>query len=362
MVEKKNNKALGNKVGIVGIVANTLLCSLKLFIGYLTNSISIISDGYNNFSDIGNAIFIYLGYRLTNKPADKEHPFGHGRFEYMISQGISIMIIIVGISLLRSSIDRLINPQPLNYNPYAFLILIFSVLLKIGLAYYYTKLYKQTGLSTLKAQITDSLSDVAGTTVIIIAYLIMPLTSFPIDAIVGIILSFIIIYNGLEIFIRMTSVLLGKTVDEEVYHKITDILDNIEGIQGYHDLYLHSYGSDNIYGSCDVEIDSLLSFIDAHNICETAELKILDATGVRMTVHGDPIDNSKQAQKYKYMLYSLLDKLDEEISFHDFHNIGNRYFVDIVIPYDSKYTENYLIDLVRKELNNINIEVNIDRE
>ena len=193
--------------GIVGILVNVFLCTMKLIIGRIVNSISILSDGFNNLSDVFNALMVFIGYRLTDKPADREHPYGHGRFEYMMSQFISLMVMYVGMSLLRSSIERLIRPEEVVMNGIAVIVLGVSLLIKLGLAFWYERMYRRTSLSPLKAQKADSLADVAGTGVILAGYLLGPVLSIPVDSIIGIAVSLIIVLSGMRIFLQMTSIL-----------------------------------------------------------------------------------------------------------------------------------------------------------
>ena len=361
-------KQIGRRAGLVGIVVNVILCVSKLIGGYLTNSISIISDGFNNLTDILNAILVYVGYNLANKPADSEHPYGHGRIEYMLSQGISIMIVVVGITLLRASVSRVLNPQDITPNNYVLFFLIFSVVVKLCLAYYYDRLYKKSSISTLHAQKTDSLADIAATSVIILGYLLFPLTNLPLDGIIGICVSFIIIYSGVEIFREMASILVGVPADEKLYDEIISIIKSHDSVKGYHDLRIHTYGTNNIYGTSDIELDGKQTLFEAHTIIDSIEDEVYQKTGVQMTFHADPTDEHKHIHQYQDLLSKLLEDLEENVSFHDLHfnQELNKYIVDIEIPYHSKYEEKdiikYVLDGFKKENIDINLEIRIDRK
>ena len=363
MIHNEDRNRISRISGIVGIVVNVLLCTMKLIVGKTVNSISILSDGFNNLSDIFNALMVFVGYRLTGKPADREHPYGHGRFEYMMSQFISLMVMYVGVSLLRSCVERLIAPKEVLMNKYAVIVLGISLLVKLGLAFWYDRMYRKSGLTPLQAQKADSLSDVAGTGVILAGYLIGSLTTLPVDSIIGIAVSVIIILSGSRIFLRMTSILLGQPAEEELYDRIEEILKQDKEIRGYHDLRLHSYGSGRVYGSCDVEVNGEDTLYEIHDFLDVIEKKIFEGTGVQITLHPDPIRNSRKIKEYGKILSDTLKDRDTELSYHDLHYnaVSDNYSVDIVVPYRMKIDEEELCEEVRKKLG-IEIEIKIDRE
>ena len=349
-----------NKIGIVTICLNVFLCLCKFSAAYKTSSLSILSDAFNNLSDIGNALLILIGYYFTNKPADEKHPYGHGRFEYMMSQAVSLMIISVGFNLLTSSIRRILHPEPVIREPATIPILILAILIKLFMAFYFDRNYKKTKMSTMEVQKLDSLSDVGQTIVVLLAYVFSSMTTLPIDAVIGLCLSFFIIFNGIKILVKNTSTLLGEKVDDEVYDQIRKILDRAEGIEGYHDLLLHSYGH-KIYGSCDVEIDEKLSLKKAHDALEIIELQIRDEAGVGLSLHPDPHTKNKKILKYKEKLQEYLSSLN--IAFHDFHYNDElkMYFLDIVIPYDRKDDESEIKDKIKEILDDQAVRVETDR-
>ncbi len=348
---------------MAGIIVNVFLCTMKLIIGNAVNSISILSDGFNNLSDVFNALMVLIGYRLTGKPADREHPYGHGRFEYMMSQFISLMVMYVGLSLLKSSVERLLHPQDVIMNGYAVFVLAVSLLIKVGLAFWYDRLYRKSFLTPLKAQKADSLADVAGTGVILAGYLLGPLLSIPIDSIIGIIVSLIIIASGARIFLQMTSVLLGQPADKQLYEKIEEILKQDAEISGYHDLRLHAYGPGNIYGSCDVEVDGKKTLFEIHDFLDVMEKAILEKTGVQITLHPDPVGKSQKIEAYRKAVKDLLKGYDERISFHDlnYNKKTDSYSLDVVIPYDLKI-EKEICEDIRKSFAADEVEIRVDRE
>lgn len=362
-----NKNSVSRKASFAGIAANVILCTVKLITGILTNSIAILSDGFNNLTDVGNAILIFIGYRIARKPADREHPYGHGRIEYMLSQGIAVMIIVVAVTLFKSSVDRLLNPVPISCTLPAVIILIASMLGKLLLAYYYNHLYKQSELIPLKAQIADSLSDAAGTAVLIAGYLLTPVTTPYLDAVLGLILSVMIFLNGAKIFLEMSSLLLGEPGNSDTYARVESILSNNPEIKGFHDLRIHSYGPDIIFGSADIDIDANITLSTAHDILDTLEEDIAAATGIKMTLHADPAKEDAAITELKEKLTSVLRAHSPSLSFHDFHY--NRkldtYYVDVEIPYDMEIDEKQLADQIYGELsrtgNTVPLEIRFDR-
>lgn len=360
-----DKESISSKASLAGIGVNIVLCTVKLVSGFLTNSIAILSDGFNNLTDIGNAILIFIGYRIARKPADREHPYGHGRVEYMLSQGIAVMIIVVGLSLLKSSIQRFVDPAPVAFNKLAVIILVISMLAKVALALYYRKLHQESGLIPLKAQVTDSLSDAASTAIIIVGYVLTPLTTPYLDALLGLVLSIIIIINGLGIFMEMTSVLLGQPGSENTYEEVEKILTDYPEIKGIHDLRIHSYGPDIVYGSADIDLEASLTLHEAHDILDAMETEVARKTGIKLTLHADPSDDDQQFARLRQTLADSLREYDSSVGFHDFHFNSrlSKYFVDIVVPYDHQTNKKEISEVVRKALNISadEIEIRFDR-
>ena len=348
-------KYISTLASITGIAVNALLCTIKLRSGFATNSIAIISDGFNNLTDIGNAVLVFIGYRIALKPADKEHPYGHGRVEYMLSQGISIMIMTVGLSLLKSSIERLITPSAVKQDTRVIILLIISLLAKLALAGYYHQLYKKSGILPLKAQMTDSLSDSVSTAVIIIGYYLTPLTVPYLDAIIGLLVSLLIIKSGFDIFREMSSLLLGNPESEETLKKVTDICLSFAQVKGIHDLRIHTYGPDITYGSADIDLDYTLTLARAHDILDAIEEKVFEETGIKMTLHADPVEESDSLISLKNRLMEILGEYDTAISFHDLHYNKelDKYSVDLLIPYENKLNEEELKERILESFHEI---------
>ena len=348
-------------IGTIGVIVNSLLCLMKLIIGYHSDSISIISDAYNNMSDVAVAILLLVGYRIINKPADKSHPYGHERIEYIMSQAVSLMITLVGFEILLTSYKRIVEPVEIVKEKYTYIVLIASISLKIFLALFYRYHFNKTKLSTLKAQIVDSLADSASTTIILIGYIFSIRGYYLVDPIIGIIVSIIIIINGLKILINTSSLLLGTPADKELYDAIGNIINKYPEIDNYHDIRIHNYGRNNLFGSLDVEMDGKKTLNEVHTLLDTLEEEIQKQTGVKMTIHADPVNSDKKIVQYQKKIQEIIKEY-EGLTYHDFHYNKqlNKYFIDIQIPYDSSYDIEEITKKI-KELFSLDVSINIDR-
>ena len=356
----------GFKVSVTGIIVNTVLCIIKLFIGRYSNSIAIVTDGFDNLSDVGNSLMILIAYRLASKPADKDHPYGHGRIENMLSQAISLMIMSVGVTLMISSVKRILDPQTLIQDSRIILMIIVSVLIKLGLAYYYYRIYTSTKLNSIKAQVTDSLSDTARNLVIIVSYAITLLTGMNLDGYIGVIVSVMIIFNGFRLFSETSSDLVGKAGDDSLINEISTILSDHPQILGIHDLRIHSYGPMINYASADVEIDGDLSFMKVHDLLDTLEEQIKDKTGVIITLHGDPVSSDKESRKLRSIIRDTI-KPFEGVSYHGLHYNESLscYHVDLSVPYSYNLKKNDIMkqisDAIHEYRKDLDIQINVDR-
>ena len=361
-----NLKKTSLKIAVVGIAVNSILCAIKLIIGHYSKSVAIFSDGFDNLADVGNSLLIFVAYRLAAKPADKDHPYGHGRIENMLSQGISLMIMFVGVTLLIASVKRIIRPQTLLQDSRIIIMIAVSILIKLGLAVYYRHIYDSSKLISIKAQISDSISDVARNLVIVIGYFITLYTGFDLDSYLGIIVSLLIIYNGFKLFFETSSVLLGKAGDSELTEEIDRILKENDQILGVHDLRIHSYGLNTNYASADVEVDGSLSFMNVHDLLDTLEEEVKEKTGVIITLHGDPVSDDKDIRQLRKIIKETTDLYDG-FSYHDLHYNQSLscYHVDLSIPYSYDLKKNDALQQIKKQIHEYNkdiqIQINIDR-
>lgn len=328
----------------VGIACNLLLFGIKYIIGTLSGSISVISDAFNNLSDGASCIVTMIGYRVAAKPADKGHPFGHGRMEYLTSLIIAAVIFLMGFELLKSSADRLFHPAEVTFGIAMVISLIASILLKLWMSAFNTKLGKKVDSPVMLATAQDSRNDVIATAAALIGLTASLFTSFPVDGIMGIAVSVFIIRAGFGIVKDTVDDLLGKPVDRELVRKIKDIVMADDRILGVHDLVVHNYGPGKMIASCHAEASSEEKFEEIHELVDSIERGIGDRLGIMMTIHMDPVDvNNKEAMGIREALSEYAKELDGGLSIHDFRMIaggGSPTFIfDVVVPYDCKLKE-----------------------
>ena len=275
--------------GVLGIICNIVLFAVKVIIGSLMNSISILSDAFNNLSDMGSSIISILGAKMSNRRPDREHPFGHGRMEYIASFVVSCIILVVGFELFRSSIDKIIHPEPVRFSVILIVILTLSMLVKIWMFYYNRYMGKQIDSTVLRAASSDSLNDVVATAAVILATIIGNYVSFPIDGIMGVVVSVLIMIAGFKIAKEVVDRLLGQRPDPALVNEITAMILSYNGIIGIHDMIVHNYGPGRNFASVHAEVSDDSDIIKTHEMIDQAEQDILRETGVMIVIHTDPV-------------------------------------------------------------------------
>ena len=356
--------------GILGILSNILLFFVKFIIGNITNSIAIISDAFNNLSDIGTSIVTIAGSKLSGKKPDKEHPFGHGRFEYLSTLFISFVIMLVGFELVKTSYNKVINPTTSVLSIPLTIILISSITVKIYMFFANRFMGKCINSSVLKATAFDCLSDVVSTSAVIISTIIGYFVEFPIDGIMGMIVSAMIIYTGYNVAKDTITSLLGTPPDEEVVKNIKKLIIDSEGILGVHDLIVHDYGPGRTMASVHAEVPVDIDIIKIHEVIDALEKKIQDELGIHIVIHMDPIlSGCEKTNSLKALVKSILDECSENVGIHDFRitdgeNNINIIF-DIELPIDTTDTERErIIQTVNTKLKEhdtrLNTVINVD--
>lgn len=278
----------GRLSSICGMICNTLLFVIKLTAGLITASIAVISDAFNNLADCASCFITLLGCRIAAKPADKEHPFGHGRMEYLTALGIAAVIVAMGLQLLRQSLVKVIHPESVRLSLLPFVILLVSIAVKLWMYCFNDRLSRRINSVVLKAVAKDSVGDVAATTATALSLLLTKLTPLPFDGIAGGIVSLLIILSGIEMIRDTVDELLGKSADPETLVKLRELICRSSRVIGVHDIMLHSYGPANTIGSCHVEMSADENFKDAHELVDEIEREIYAQLGISMTIHMDP--------------------------------------------------------------------------
>lgn len=360
-MSNNNRISLGKTAGIIGIIANILLATAKLIVGVLSASMSIIADAANNFSDGISSVVSFIGFKLSQKPADSDHPYGHARFEYVSSLIISVIIIFVGFELAKSSIEKIISPVAINFSIITIIILILSIIVKFLLFLMNNIIAKKISSSTLKATATDCRNDLIMTTVILISVLIEKFTSLKIDGYTGLAVAIFILISGLILVKETSSPILGKKNDEEIKKIILEKIKEYPIVIGYHDLMIHDYGPGISFCSIHFEIDKNLDPLYVHELIDKFEREIAEY-GTSLTVHYDPIIiDSPELNTLKHATISTLINLDKRLSIHDFRCIPcdgfKKIFFDLAIPEDLKYDKKDIKKLVEDCTNTLGLGV-----
>lgn len=317
--------------GSVGILANLILFTVKLTTGLIINSIAFIGDAFNNLSDAASSLVTILGFKLASKPADEEHPFGHGRLEYIAGLIVSFLVILVGYELLKSSLDRIIHPVLAHFSLPAFLIVIFSIVTKGWLFLFNRFLSRAIDSQALLATSMDSLSDMIATGCIGISLLASLFTRFPFDGYVGLIVSAIILYSGVTLTKDTISPLLGEVPEQELVVKISQKIRSYEGVVGIHDLIVHTYGPGRHMASIHVEILADQDIMQIHEYIDRIEGQVAQELGILLTIHMDPLNpNSEEIRMMHEELTQILKKFPEVLSFHDLRIVGQGERVNVI--------------------------------
>ncbi len=356
---------------ILGIICNLVLFSLKLIIGLIIHSMSVLSDAFNNLSDSGSSIIGLFSAKLSNKKPDKDHPFGHGRIEYIASLIVSFLIIFMGAQLLITSINKLTKGQSaVIFNPILVIILGVSILIKLWMFFYNRYLSKQIDSLVLKATALDSISDVITSSLVIISLIVGKYVSFPLDGVMGILMSLLIIYNGFKLTIETSGTLLGKKANEELIKQIEDIFSKEEKILGTHDLIVHDYGPGRQMASIHVEISDKENIVAIHELIDDLEKKIEEELFIHMVIHMDPIsiDNEELNQIHDYLNQIILET-QKDVTFHDLRMTqgekNKNIIFDLSIPYQFSVQDkndfiSYLKDKIKEKDERYSIVINID--
>lgn len=340
VTDKKVRESYAVLGGITGLICNFFLFVIKLIIGIAMNSIAIMGDAFNNLSDTGSSFVAIIGAKLSNKKPDAEHPFGHGRIEYISSLIVSFLIMMVGLELFKSSFDKIKNPEPVKFNIILVIILLVSVLIKLWMYSYYKYLGRQINSGVLLASSKDSVNDVFSTSTVVIATVLGSFINLPIDGIIGIIVSIIIIYNGFGIAKETGGLLLGSAPDSEMIKDIYNILTGSNDIIGIHDLIVHDYGPGRVFASVHAEIPDNADIVTVHETIDSLEKKVENELGIEIVIHMDPISvNNEKVTRLKSIVKEIVKEENPNFSIHDFRitdgNDNINIIFDLVIDFET---------------------------
>lgn len=368
--DPKVRNAYGTLAGGFGIVTNLIICIVKIIVGVISSSLSILADGINNLSDAGASIVTLIGFKIASKPADEDHPFGHQRMEYLSGLLVSILILMIGGTLLVDSVKQLINPNVMEISKITFIVLVFSIIVKLVQMLFYRSLGKDINSTTLIATGVDSLNDCITTTAVIVGLLIFHLTGFTrIDGIIGLLVAGFIIVSGIKLLKDTINPLLGVMPEKEEVDAIANKIKSYDGVLGIHDLIIHSYGPSKTFVSVHVEVDRDVDVMLSHDMIDNIEMDFKKNDNINLIIHMDPVDiHDEETQRLKHLVEKLLKEYDERLSFHDFRIVKGvthtNVVFDVVMPIKYEMTPNELrndiIKLIKAEDDFLNPVITID--
>lgn len=361
-------QAYGTMTSLVGITVNLILFTVKFIAGTLSGSIAITGDAVNNLSDAGSSVISLISFKLAGKPADVEHPFGHARIEYIAASTVAIIILLIGVELIKSSVDKILNPSAVTFTWVTAGILILSILAKLWLTHFNANLGKRIGSSVMKATAADSLSDVLATTVVLISAALSPVIHFQLDGYMGIAVALFIMNAGLGILKETLDSILGQGPTEELAEQIETYIHRYPGVSGIHDLVAHNYGPGRWFASVHVEVDAAVDILVSHDLVDTIERDIMHELGVHLVIHMDPIvKDDPKINEYSQLTQEIVTAVDPALTVHDFRLVRGLAFkklvFDVTVPYDCRKSDQQILDEIELSLKakQIHAVITIDR-
>ena len=349
---------IGKLSGAVGIICNCLLAAGKLIVGHMTSSMSITADGLNNLSDGASSIVTLLGFKLAEKPADRKHPYGHARIEYIAGLTVAVMILFIGLELGKSSVEKLINPEPIEFSFTAVWVLCASILVKLFMMLFNLKMGRRINSNALLATAADSRNDVMTTSAVLAASIVEHFYDVRIDGVMGIAVSLFILYSGIKLAGETMSPLLGEGANPELQKQITDYINGCPMVLGCHDLMVHDYGPGRRYASMHVEIDKNEDPMACHARIDRMERECLKNYGTHLVIHYDPVvTNDPEVNSTKRLVNTIIKVRDGRLTIHDFRMVDDGESVkmsfDMILPEDLRGQEQSIKETVEKALNSL---------
>lgn len=345
--------AYGILCGITGIFLNLLLFAGKLFAGIFSGSVAIFTDAFNNLSDAGSSIISMLGFHLAAQKPDSDHPFGHGRFEYISGLFVAVIIIIMGFELAKTSVGKILDPAPIDLQPLSLIILISSILIKLYMWYYNRLIGKRIDSSSMLATATDSISDTLATTAVLIAMLLSPIVALPLDGWCGLLVALFIMYSGIRTAKDTMSPLLGQPPAPELVEHIHQIVMAAPEVIGIHDLIVHDYGPGRQIISLHAEVSEDADFLLTHDIIDNIEHQLSEELGCDAVIHMDPIAfGDKATDEYRKKIANFLSRFHANISIHDFRMVKGathtKLIFDVALPYSLQMSDAQIKDEIKR--------------
>lgn len=369
--DPKVRSRCGSAVSIIGIIVNLLLAAFKLAAGILSGAISIIADAVNNLSDAGSQVVSLITFKISAKPADRNHPFGYARIEYVASMIVSFLILFVSVSLFSESIDKIINPSKTDYSILVMIILGVSVIGKLWLFFFGRSAGKKINSDVIRAAAADSLSDAGATLAVLISAMISRLCKIDIDGYMGIGVAIMIFIAGIKVLNETKNSILGSAPEPEVVEGIHNIVKEYPQILGIHDMVVHNYGPGNTICSFHAEVDGKIDVFETHDCIDNVERRLYNDLGIRVTIHMDPIvTDDEKVTALRISVAEAVKKIDERLTIHDFRYVEgtthSNLIFDVTVPFEIKENNERIKELVSDKISEIDPNyfavITIDRE
>ena len=369
--DPKVRSRCGSAVSIIGIIVNLLLAAFKLAAGILSGAISIIADAVNNLSDAGSQVVSLITFKISAKPADRNHPFGYARIEYVASMIVSFLILFVSVSLFSESIDKIINPSKTDYSILVMIILGVSVIGKLWLFFFGRSAGKKINSDVIRAAATDSLSDAGATLAVLISAMISRLCKIDIDGYMGIGVAIMIFIAGIKVLNETKNSILGSAPEPEVVEGIHNIVKEYPQILGIHDMVVHNYGPGNTICSFHAEVDGKIDVFETHDCIDNVERRLYNDLGIRVTIHMDPIvTDDEKVTALRISVAAAVKKIDERLTIHDFRYVEgtthSNLIFDVTVPFEMKISDDELKEAISSKISQIDanyfVVLTVDRE
>lgn len=360
--------AIGKLAGITGIVCNVLLASLKIIAGLLTGSVAITGDGINNLTDSASSVVTLLGFRMAQRPADGEHPFGHGRYEYISGVVVAALVLLAGAELAKSSFEKILHPEAIPFTALTLVILLVSIGVKLWMAGFNRKLGKLIGSKTLEATAQDSRNDVIATSAVVVSFLADGLFHIQLDGFVGMGVALFILWSGISLAKNTIDPLVGMQADEEMVRQLTELILAHERVLGIHDLLIHDYGPGHCFATVHAEMDAGESPLDAHDQLDHIEQEAMRRLGIHLVIHYDPIAENEDWTAYRCMADQCAAEIGDA-SIHDLRIVDyqgqQKLTFDLAVPYSQPQSDENLTQALTASLAEkgcqLPVEIHIDR-
>ncbi len=357
-IDEDNRYAFGRLAGNVGIACNIFLFLAKLLIGVFSASIAIVADAFNNLSDAGSSVVTLVGFKLSAAPADDEHPFGHGRMEYLSALAVAALILVAGFELGKSAVSKIITPTLPAVNWVTVCILVLAIAVKLWMALFYRHIGKRIDSEALLASFADSRNDVICTALVLVSSLISWKFHVAVDGYIGLLVALFVVWSGFSVIKDAVSPLLGQAPQPELVKGITETVMSFDGIIGIHDLIVHNYGPGRTIVSLHAEVPCTADIMKSHDTIDLAERALMDKFRVVACIHMDPVDTDDESTKeLRLLAESIVAQTDERLTLHDFRVVyGDTHtnvIFDLVLPHDLKKSQDMLTAKIAREIHTV---------